>query len=49
MAERTEFDEMQQFGVLYYLPMYYQIVLGYTPLMSGVGLVSVVGMRRGSC
>jgi hypothetical protein len=28
-----------QFGLLYYLPLYYQVILGYTPLAAGAALL----------
>jgi hypothetical protein len=30
---------MQQFGLLYYLPLYYQAALGYSPIISGLALL----------
>lgn len=30
---------LKQFGILYYLPLYYQGVKGYSPIIAGVALV----------
>jgi len=35
-----------QFGILYYLPLYYQGVKGYSPVISGVALVSIFELNR---
>lgn len=36
----TVIHGLVQFALLYYLPLYYQAVKGYSPLISGVALVS---------
>ena len=36
-------DVSQQFGVLFYLPLYFQGVKSYSPIISGVGLVGHTG------
>lgn len=39
----------QQFGVLFYLPLYFQGVKSYSPIISGVGLVSTTSKLKLKC
>lgn len=43
MLTNTDF---QQFGILYYLPLYYQAVQGYSPIIAGVALVGFLKLKQ---